>query len=54
MSDIPQTLNTNLSTYTDDTAILSLNRDSDEASLIFKLHLNLIENSSQNGILKKY
>lgn len=43
-SDIPQTINTILATYADDTAILSVNSDPVEASCALKLHLNLIDN----------
>lgn len=51
-SDIPQTENTILDTYADDTAILSSNSDPVEASLALQLHLNLIDNWSQKWNIK--
>jgi len=51
--DIPQTDNTILATYADDTAvILSDNSDSVEASLALQLHLNLIDNWSLKWKIK--
>ena len=51
-SDIPQSDNTILATYADDTAILSSSSDPVEASLALQLHLNLIDNWSQKWKIK--
>lgn len=51
-SDIPQTQNTNLATYANDTSILSANTNSVEAFQALQLHLDLIGNWSTKWRIK--